>query len=841
MAKNTTRNPFAFTPVLLDQEVHEKRRVIKQLPNVHQTETLQKFFGASADHLFDPGKGKAINGYVGQKPLWYDPNQDYYLEETSDDRTFYQLEASMVSKSPEGQLTDLLPYPDLINQLRFQGALVNNHNRLFSQDFYTWCPPIDLDKIVNFRQYVWLPVDDVEPTSTFTDGNDGWLLEDGSAAPTSGPFSGLSRYLGGFAGTPTGEQIVSKTFTLNSNVNSTNIQFDFLKLNSWDSIPDRYVTPQAYGPESIFVYLNNQLAFKFTPVDIGGNGGSSLGSGTIDLGDIQGTFNVTSPGADSQLDADHVGSDPNDPWAGAGAQFTDRVYRITMSLTGTSRTLKLGFGSNTDEPLLNESLGIDNVRVFQSQSTFTTIPVYGPTYTFVADGSTATYSLPGYGTTDAELAGLYDLGSLTPDLMVALVDGQEKPFSINTTNKTITFAQRPAADALVQVSCYSDLENNAVGLKQANPKAFGGTKLSSGMRITIKKDKNTDFMGGDVWIVENVGRSIFLIKENSQGLANPDYILMERGAKNANEWSTGNRWFHVSTLSPNLDPDFVLAHRATRPIIEFRRDLELFNYGTERRLPVDIVVENIDDLNAALNLTPQSIVLDGVLIKTRGTNQITVSAVNPDTNTTYGDVESIRLMVRNTVNDLLNNKIFVLVNQGNVLKLILETDGSDPSGAGVYGEVFRVRLGTYQNQNLHWDGSNWVVSQFKSKANQAPLFELYDLNGVNLRDAGAYPSSTFQGSRIFSYQVDTSGSRIADQVLGLPLVHDNKGQILFENYLATEMFQYVVGGKFFNIEGFYFHNDNHTLSNDWYKAPAKTRQFMVRQVCQRWSFQVVPG
>jgi hypothetical protein len=126
--KPTSRSPYAFTPVILDQESHEKRRIIKQLPGVHQTETLTKFFGASADHLFDPGKGKPINGYVGQKPLWYDPDQDYYLEEGTTDRTFYQLEASMVSKNTEGALTDLLPYPDLINQLRFQGALTNNHN-----------------------------------------------------------------------------------------------------------------------------------------------------------------------------------------------------------------------------------------------------------------------------------------------------------------------------------------------------------------------------------------------------------------------------------------------------------------------------------------------------------------------------------------------------------------------------------------------------------------------------------------------------------------------------------------------------------------------------------------
>lgn len=821
MAKNTN-NPFAFTPIVLDQESHEKRRIVKQLPAVHQTETLQKFFGASADHLFDPGKGKPINGHVGQKPLWYDPDQDYYLEESTGDRTFYQLEASMVSKNAEGQLTDLLPYPDLINQLRFQGALTNNHNRLFSQDFYTWCPPIDLDKIVNFRQYVWLPIDDVEPTSTFEDGSsNGWLLADGTPAPVSGPYIGLNKFLGNFAGTPTGSQVVSKSFVLNSKVSTAGIQFDFIKLNSWDSVPNVHSYPQANGPESIFVYINDQVAFTFTPVDIQGLGGSSLGSGVINLGDITGTYNVTSPGVDSQLDGT------------AGQLFTDRVYRMTINLTGTGGSLKLGFGSNTDETITNESMGIDNVRLFQS--TKVAVKVNGPTVQVISQGDTKDYWLPGYGPDgDTELRNYYDLSILSGALIHAEVDGESKTFTYTAGQQKITFDQRPAADAEVSISVYSDLENNAVGLPLAHPKAFGGVQLSSGMRILVTLDRNTDYKPDTVYIVEGVGTSLFILKEEDWGAgATPDYMVMARGASNRNEWSTRNRWFHVRTLPETMDPDYILNHRATRPIIEFNRDLELYNYGLRRRLDVDIVVEDIEDLNGYLNQNPTDITIGGIRVTTRGTTLINVPAVNPRTGITYGDVPSIRVMVRNTVNPLLNNNILVLVNQGGVLKLILETDGENPSGEPVYGEVFQAMLGTYAGKNLHWDGSNWIQSQQKTKANQAPLFELYDLNGVSLRDEGLYPNSTFKGSKLFSYKEDTTGTRAADPVLGLSLVHDNKGQILFENYLSTEIYQYVVGGKFLTIEGFYFHKvgnidaSQESLSNDWYKAPNQTRQFMI--------------
>ena len=812
-SKTPRNNPFAFTPIVLDQDSHEKRRIVKQLPGVHQTETLQKFFGASADHLFDPGKGKPINGYVGQKPLWYDPDQDYYLEETTGERNFYQLEASMVSKNIEGELTDLLPYPDLINQLRFQGALVNNHDRLFSQDFYTWCPPVDLDKLVNFRHYVWLPVDDVEATSTFEDGDsNGWILADGTPAPVGGPYTGFNKFLGRFAGSE-GAQVVSKTFTLNGIVNTTNIQFDFLKIDSWD------YQNEGGSNERLVVYLNDQVAFEFAPVGVSSEGGLSLGSGSFDLGDITGTYDVNSPGFDS-----HLGGSPI---------WTDRVYRVSINLQGAGSSLKLGFGSTTNQTLDDESLGIDNIRVWQSSKTG--MVVNGPTVQTISEGKTREFWLPGYGPgADVEIRKFYDLTLLTGTLIHAEVDGEAKTFTYTPGERKIIFTQRPAADAQISISVYSDLENNAIGLPNADPRAFGGVKLSSGMRIQVILDKNSDYKASDVYIVEDVGSSIFLIKEEETFAgAKPDYMVMARGASNGNEWSTRNRWFHVETLPDSMDPAYVLNHRATRPIIEFNRNLELYNYGLKRRLDVDLVIEDIEDLNGYMNQHPSDVTLNGVRFVAMGTNLINVAAVNPRTGITYGDVAGIRVMVRNTVNTLLNNNVLVLVNQGGVLKLILETDGENPSGEPVYGEVFKVMLGTYAGKNMFWDGATWAVSQTKTKANQTPLFELYDLDGNSLRNEGLYPNSTFKGSKIFSYKQDLTGTRAADPVLGISLVHDNKGQILFENYLSTETYQYVVGGKFFDIDGFYFHKvgdidaTKESLSNDWFKAPEPTRQFMV--------------
>lgn len=638
---NRNRNRYAFSPIILDQDKHEKRRVIKQLPAVHQTETLQKFFGASADNLFDPGKGKSINGYVGQIPLWYDPDQDYYLAESTSDRDFYQLEASMVSKSSEGEITNLLFYPDLINQLRFQGGIVNNHHRLFAQDFYTWCPPIDIDKILNFRQYVWLPTSDI---------------------------------------------------TISNDV---------------DAIP-------------------------LTPLD-------------------------------------------------------------------------------------------------------TAIAVYGPTAEYEANGSLTSYYLPGYGPTgDVELKQFYDLIMLKKSLIIALVDGTARPFTYIDGNDFITFTNPPADDAEVKISVYSDIENT-LGLEVAEPKAFGGQVLSSNMRIKFVNDISSDFPPTDVFIIEGVGTSVFATNESTSVsdlglLTDPDYLVMARGADNGNEWSSGNRWFHISTLSPVFDPDYISSIRATRPIVEFDKNIELYNYGLYRRLSVDAVNDAVIDLQTYIADHPTSIVFDNVRF-TAQSGTITITDLITNVVTT-GHI-SARILMRNTENNLVNERVYAMTNQGGILTVVLEADGLNPTGEPVYGESLKVNYGTLRGKNLHWIGTSWSEGQTKTTVNQAPLFMLYDLNGNALNDIGLYPSSDFAGSRIFGYKVDTTGTRVNDPVLGFPLLHDNKGQILFENYVSTESYSYLLGGKRPLITGFYFHKvgnidpDLELLSNDWFKSTYESRQYMI--------------
>ncbi|PSJ42216.1 polymorphic toxin-type HINT domain-containing protein [Allosphingosinicella deserti] len=166
-------------------------------------------------------------------------------------------------------------------------------------------------------------------TESFENGvASGWTGSNG--APVSGPTAGasgsLSRFLGRF-GTTWGGEGIAKTFAL-SGTGQTIVDFDFLKIDSWDG-------------ESFTISLDGAAAISFVP--------GQNASGSFTAGSLTGTYTITSPGQDADL--------------GFGPQFLDRVYHVQLQVAGTGSSLRLGLGSTLDQLVDDESWGVDNVAV----------------------------------------------------------------------------------------------------------------------------------------------------------------------------------------------------------------------------------------------------------------------------------------------------------------------------------------------------------------------------------------------------------------------------------------------------------------------------------------------
>jgi hypothetical protein len=133
-------------------------RTLEFLPSIFQTETNSQFLSATLDQLVNPPVTKTIQGYVGSKFGYGIDAKDYYVTEPNKVRRDYQLEPGVAFlKDNETTSYDFISYPGILDSLKLQGAITDNNDSLFNSQFYSWDSFTNLDMIINYNQYYWLP------------------------------------------------------------------------------------------------------------------------------------------------------------------------------------------------------------------------------------------------------------------------------------------------------------------------------------------------------------------------------------------------------------------------------------------------------------------------------------------------------------------------------------------------------------------------------------------------------------------------------------------------------------------------------------------------------------
>ncbi len=135
-----------------------KIRTLEFLPEIFKTSTNAQFLGATLDQLVNEPKTETLQGYVGSK-FGYGVNaKDYYVTEPNKTRTDYQLApGTAFLNTNQSTAKDFLTYPELIDALQLKGGVTLDNSRLFKSQFYSWDSFTDLDKLINFNQYYWIP------------------------------------------------------------------------------------------------------------------------------------------------------------------------------------------------------------------------------------------------------------------------------------------------------------------------------------------------------------------------------------------------------------------------------------------------------------------------------------------------------------------------------------------------------------------------------------------------------------------------------------------------------------------------------------------------------------
>jgi hypothetical protein len=447
--------------------------------------------------------------------------------------------------------------------------------------------------------------------------------------------------------------------------------------------------------------------------------------------------------------------------------------------------------------------------------------------------------------------GIRKLGEEGEEVAIAYIEKGTIEFTIpfNAPDR-LYYISKNAVDTSGVIRIYDIEENTFLNvaddiLGKKTYKSSNGVELSNGMKIRFQGDVIPESYATNNWYVEGVGTQIKLIKEQdliipaayseqktiafdsdnfdtlpfsdaSAYAATKDYIVINRASTDRNAWSRYNRWHHKDVILKSfeyngLPRDVDESARANRPIIEFEAGLKLNNFGSYAKTDVDLIDTFTTDVFSTI---------EGQL----GYN---IDGVNL--------ADNMRILFTADPDILVSGKIyqvkFVTIGSNRQISLV-ETDDTAPQDL----ETVLVTQGVKNaGKSYHYHGGKWVVAQEKTKTNQHPLFEVFDVNGNSFNDETYYESTTFTGTKLFSYAV---GEGTDDSELGFPLTYksiENSGDIVFDFNLLNDTFNYQTDTEVLtqDISSGYLKKykslNNFTYVNGFSSTPTQSTQYVIKE------------
>lgn len=132
-------------------------KIYKKLPVVLQTTAIKNFFESTVEQLFSKANVETVSGYIGSKTS-NDVGITGYIAEPNSDKAHYALSpvVNTINYTTK-ESTDFIFFDELIDILSTYGVDTSNQNKIFGSNFYSFVPPIDIDKFVNYQEYYWYP------------------------------------------------------------------------------------------------------------------------------------------------------------------------------------------------------------------------------------------------------------------------------------------------------------------------------------------------------------------------------------------------------------------------------------------------------------------------------------------------------------------------------------------------------------------------------------------------------------------------------------------------------------------------------------------------------------
>ncbi|MCF7484910.1 tandem-95 repeat protein [Vibrio sp. A2-1] len=192
---------------------------------------------------------------------------------------------------------------------------------------------IDVQSVVDMPE-LSIASDLVIASDNFESGSNGWNAgTESSQGFESGDMLGRIGRIGGTGG----DEAVSKTYDIPSDVSEVNISFSFYEIDSWDG-------------ESFQIFVGGE---ELTSLD---NSAFRTEDGTTTLYDSAGN---------------EVGEVVHGVSQGEGfSGWNDQAHQINLTVPVEDGQLELGFGSTLNQSVSDESFGIDNIEITVSDADY---------------------------------------------------------------------------------------------------------------------------------------------------------------------------------------------------------------------------------------------------------------------------------------------------------------------------------------------------------------------------------------------------------------------------------------------------------------------------------------
>lgn len=119
---------------------------------------ISKYIDYVLNPFFQKASESYVNGFIGKKSVALEKG-DFYLPEPTSERKNYQLSPVLVTTNFSDNLesnNSVVDYSNFINTLKLQNCDTNDQNRLLSDTYWSWCPPVNVDMFLNYNFYYWI-------------------------------------------------------------------------------------------------------------------------------------------------------------------------------------------------------------------------------------------------------------------------------------------------------------------------------------------------------------------------------------------------------------------------------------------------------------------------------------------------------------------------------------------------------------------------------------------------------------------------------------------------------------------------------------------------------------